>query len=53
MRPLAMAMTAGSAQDIATALAPRLMGPALTAALAVIGADAAKRNEPVDASTLF
>lgn len=53
MRPLAMAMTAGSAQDIAAALAPRLMGPALTAALAVIGADAAKRNEPVDVSTLF
>lgn len=52
-RPLAKAMTAGSAQDIAAALAPRLMGPALTAALAVIGDDAANRNEPVDVSMLF
>jgi hypothetical protein len=52
-RPLAKAMTAGGAQDIAMVLAPRLMGPALTAALAVIGADAASRDEPVDASSLF
>jgi hypothetical protein len=52
-RPLAQAMTAGGAQEIAAVLAPRLMGPALTAALAVIGADAASRNVTVDASVLF
>ncbi|MGX1495030.1 hypothetical protein ACSSV1_000051 [Labrenzia sp. MBR-25] len=52
-RPLAKAMTAGGAQDIAAVLAPRLMGPALTAALAVIGADAASKNATVDASALF
>jgi hypothetical protein len=52
-RPLAKAMTAGGAQEIAAVLAPRLMGPALTAALAIIGADAASKNATVEASALF